>query len=339
MVCSSDSDLNPSPPHMSLILRHPLAFEGLRVFQLHGEQVFGFQAGKHATSHGGLKVPTQPPSIEQTESLIKIASVLMVSNSVNLKNALCKSKKPTMELQEDYRAARLFVTRDGNQVIGFYLSWNMSAIDSWLCCLLPKPFVWVDAHYGKPDPGSFHWVLLGPDQQKFFPLKRPTITGSDLNNVKGPRGKNYTFHSITVVPWGFILSSVYTNWDEAIMKALANQSVDPGSKLPVDSDDQVKIESDPIDDDTAPELPSKHTNTKGKGKASVATIEVIELSSGESNSGDSNIQILGTATTSTIPRLFDFSSSDFDNEKDDFFFTDLNTNAMTSSQSPLLILS
>lgn len=86
------------------------------------------------------------------------------------------------------------VSTDGENGLEFYASWSMVDIDLWLRRLLPKAFEWLDACRGVMD---FHWVLLNTDRLTHFILTRPTITGKELDEVKGTSRK-FTSYSIAI---------------------------------------------------------------------------------------------------------------------------------------------
>ena len=72
------------------------------------------------------------------------------------------------------------LTVDENQDLAFDRMWNASEIDHWMRQLFPQPFKWLDARWGKPDEGVFHWLLLQKDQRRLFVLDRPKMTGEVL---------------------------------------------------------------------------------------------------------------------------------------------------------------
>ena len=87
------------------------------------------------------------------------------------------------------------VGADGGNDLKFNIGWSMVNIDQWLRCLLPKPFEWLDACRGILD---IHWVLLNSDRQNHFVLTWPTITGRELDKVKGVAGRRFTSYSIAI---------------------------------------------------------------------------------------------------------------------------------------------
>ncbi|KAI9570857.1 hypothetical protein HD554DRAFT_2079525 [Boletus coccyginus] len=158
-------------------------------------------------------------------------------------------KVPRKSVLEEYRQHGLLVSDDGEQDIEFLISWSMNDIDSWLRCLLPKPFEWLDARLDKPAKGSFHWALLNSERQKYFVLTRPTITGKELDEVKGSAGRKFTAFSVVVAPRINIPQSVFTDWDRSISQALnGSPPVDEVSDM---SDAESEI-VDPFDLDNAP---------------------------------------------------------------------------------------
>ena len=58
-----------------------------------------------------------------------------------------------------------------------------------------KPFEWLDACCGALE---FHWVLLNSDCQNHFVLTWPTLTGKELDEVKGNPGHRFTSYSIAI---------------------------------------------------------------------------------------------------------------------------------------------
>lgn len=99
---------------------------------------------------------------------------------------------------EELRQHSLLVSEDGGRNLEFSVSWSINDIDLWLRRLLPKPFEWLDARLGKPTEGSFHWVLLNSERKKYFVLLRPTITGKELEEVKGSAGRKFSDCSIVI---------------------------------------------------------------------------------------------------------------------------------------------
>ncbi|KAG6374552.1 hypothetical protein JVT61DRAFT_3897 [Boletus reticuloceps] len=125
------------------------------------------------------------------EKQIKIGTLLMVPHGLNES----VSKKPTKSELESYRQVGLMVGADGEDDLEFNISWSMVDIDLWFWCLLPKPFEWLDACHSVLD---IHWVLLNSDRQMYFVLTQPTITGKELDQVRGTPGRKFTLHSIVI---------------------------------------------------------------------------------------------------------------------------------------------
>ena len=97
------------------------------------------------------------------------------------------------------------ISKDDGHVIEFNTSWTMADIDGWLHHLLPKPFAWLNAQCGKPTLGEYHWVLLNSQRFNYFVLTHPTITGEELDEVKGPSGHKYTDYSIVISESFFLM--------------------------------------------------------------------------------------------------------------------------------------
>ena len=95
------------------------------------------------------------------------------------------------------------VGADGENDLEFNIGWSMVDIDQWFRRLLPKPFKWLDACCGILD---IHWVLLNSDRQNHFVLTRPTITGRELDEVKGMAGRKFTSYSIAIGTCLFTIS-------------------------------------------------------------------------------------------------------------------------------------
>ena len=95
------------------------------------------------------------------------------------------------------------VGADGENDLEFNIGWSMVDIDQWFRRLLPKPFEWLDACRGILD---IHWVLLNSDRQNHFVLTRPTITGRELDEVKGMAGRKFTSYSIAIGTCLFTIS-------------------------------------------------------------------------------------------------------------------------------------
>ena len=111
---------------------------------------------------------------------------------------LTDCKKPGKAELEEFRQYGMLVSEDDKQPIEFLVSWTAEDIDSWMRCLLPKPFEWLDARFGKPDDGSFHWVLLSSERKRYFRLRRTMITGKELDEAKGCTGQKFTTFSVVV---------------------------------------------------------------------------------------------------------------------------------------------
>lgn len=80
----------------------------------------------------------------------------------------------------------------------FKLSWNQTQLDEWFRQLLPEAFTWLDAHYGRPASGKFHWVLLRKDHASLFVVHRATTTGVHVSAAKGSMGRKYTDYSVRI---------------------------------------------------------------------------------------------------------------------------------------------
>jgi len=85
---------------------------------------------------------------------------------------------------------------EGN--LEFKLSWNQTQLDEWFRQLLPEAFEWLDARYGRPAPGHFHWVLLRKDHASLFIVNRATITGIQVSAAKGSMGCKYTDYAVRI---------------------------------------------------------------------------------------------------------------------------------------------
>lgn len=134
-----------------------------------------------------------------TESVSVYILSLVLCQRIQTGNLQIKKKPEKSEL-ETYCWVGLMVAADGENNLKFNISWSMVDIDLWFRRLLPKLFEWLDACHGALE---FHWVLLNSDHQNHFVLTWPTITGKELDKVKGNPGRRFTSYSIAI--------SMYTN--------------------------------------------------------------------------------------------------------------------------------
>ena len=193
------------------------------------------------------------------------------------------------------------VDADGEKDLEFNTSWSVVDIDMWFWRLLPKAFKWLDARHG---PLDIHWVLLNSDRLNLFIVTQPTITGKELDEVKGSASRSIMSRSIAIgmcsssmptmtvsnitgpaaprIPISF---TVYSNWDSAI-----HRSSHP-SMLAHRMQDILTIsdsKSDDLDDchagGTADEIsdyssdivaPTRARKNKGKGKAVAVPINTL----------------------------------------------------------------
>ena len=92
----------------------------------------------------------------------------------------------------------LAVDRDGDNNLEFELGWDQTALDEWLRRLLPNPFEWLDARFGRPKAGKFHWVLLRKNRSSLFVVKREVTTGMQVSAVKGTTGHKFTNYCVRI---------------------------------------------------------------------------------------------------------------------------------------------
>jgi len=111
---------------------------------------------------------------------------------------LVQSKSPSMQQLEKYMQSSLAVDHDGDRELEFGLGWDQSAFDDWLRRLLPKPFEWLDMRFGRPESGTFHWVLLRKNRSRLFVVKRDVTTGVQVSAVKGTTGRKFTDYSVRI---------------------------------------------------------------------------------------------------------------------------------------------
>ncbi|KAF8546226.1 hypothetical protein OG21DRAFT_1491472 [Imleria badia] len=79
---------------------------------------------------------------------------------------------------------------------------------------------------------------------------QPTITGKELDEVKGTSGRKFTSFTIAITPRITIPHSVYTNWDTAIVKALSRTELTSDvMDIATTSDEEPEFKSD-IDNNT-----------------------------------------------------------------------------------------
>ncbi|KZT30303.1 hypothetical protein NEOLEDRAFT_324178 [Neolentinus lepideus HHB14362 ss-1] len=98
--------------------------------------------------------------------------------------------------------------------------WSSPAIDEWLRRLLPLPFNYLDARYGFPEEGQYHWRLLSRSRSIVDVVERPgDITGRDMFMVRGGPGKNHDDYVVHFCSAKRIPRSVYTDWLAAIARA------------------------------------------------------------------------------------------------------------------------
>ena len=226
---------------------------------------------------------------------------MMIPFGLNPTGSLRSKKKPGKSELETYRQYGLVVDADGEKDLEFNTSWSVVDIDMWFWRLLPKAFEWLDARRG---PLDIHWVLLNSDRLNLFILTQPTITGKELDEVKGLAGRSIMSHSIAIgmcsssmptmtvsnitgpaVPRIPISFTVYSNWDAAIRRS------SHASTLAHRTQDILMIsdsESDDLDDchagGTADEIsdyssdiaaPTRARKNKGKGKAIAVPINTL----------------------------------------------------------------
>jgi hypothetical protein len=170
-----------------------------------------------------IKKNAQKKNIRNSENdakAMRVGQVLMVPDGVNVrslvsvwmgfmfnssflqsKGELKHSTTPRPKEIEDYLRCGL-AADEGDTTLEFQESWSQEAVDNWLWIILPKPFKWLDARYGRPDTenGDVHWVLLGRDRKTLFVVARKTTTGAELSKMKGIAGRNPSQWSIRIGP-------------------------------------------------------------------------------------------------------------------------------------------
>ncbi|KAG9309790.1 hypothetical protein JVU11DRAFT_10166 [Chiua virens] len=137
-------------------------------------------------------------SSSRIERAVKIGILFMTPYGLGADGELTDSRKLGKAELEELRDYGMLVSEHDEQPIEFRISWTTTDIDLWLRRLLPKPFQWLDAHLGRPDEGSFHWVLLSSERKRYFRLRRTTITGKELDEVKGTTGRKFTSFSVII---------------------------------------------------------------------------------------------------------------------------------------------
>ncbi|KIJ06897.1 hypothetical protein PAXINDRAFT_19901 [Paxillus involutus ATCC 200175] len=207
-----------------------------------------FGTSKSAKTTNSVAGPSLSQAIRPAaqEKSVKIGSLLMIPDGFDEDGTLVGERRPSKSALENFVGYGLLVREDEGKDLEFLVSWSMDAIDIWLRRLLQKPFQWLDACCGLPAAGEYHWVLLGFDRQKYFVITRATTTGKDLDQAKGTTGRKYTTHSIVIgkeaagfglgyaelnqivfaAPRCLIPRSAYTDWDNAITKAMAGELED-----------------------------------------------------------------------------------------------------------------
>ncbi|KAG9310191.1 hypothetical protein JVU11DRAFT_9822 [Chiua virens] len=171
-------------------------------------------------------------------------------------------------------------------------------IDLWLRHLLPKPFQWLDAHLGRPDEDSFHWVLLSSERKRYFHLRHTTITGKELDEVKGTTGRKFTSFSMIIAPHIVIPKHIYSNWDRAVARALSS-SADHDAV----SEDEADIDLNEADVSSKATHPAR---PPGNSESDESDIQVIETTSPQAFgvlAGATNNEVAPSQSTkSTVPR-------------------------------------
>ncbi|KAG6376025.1 hypothetical protein JVT61DRAFT_1989 [Boletus reticuloceps] len=206
-------------------------------------------------------------------------------------------KKPSKQDREDYRKWELLVSKDGGRVIEFNTSWTMSDVDDWLRRLLPMPFAWLDARRGKPTLGEYHWVLLNSQRLNYFVFICPTITGEELDEVKGPSGRKYTDYSIVITPRQLIPASAYPNLVIATENILSGGTVGSDVETIKESESEVEEIHRFSDDESDLDQPISYLllpaaaitvlmQNKGKGRQALSPT-IVDLSM-DSNSDPEN---------------------------------------------------
>ncbi|TFK53217.1 hypothetical protein OE88DRAFT_1643873 [Heliocybe sulcata] len=105
-------------------------------------------------------------------------------------------------------------------LLPYGIKWSSKAIDNWLCNLLPNPFEYLDAHYGIPEEGVYHWKLCIKSRKKLAVVERTgKYTGQDMFVVRGGPGKNSDNYAVYFTTVNHIPKLVYTNWAIALSQA------------------------------------------------------------------------------------------------------------------------
>lgn len=97
---------------------------------------------------------------------------------------------PGPKIVQQYLQDGLAVDEHNGQPLEFRESWSQAAVDQWFRRILPKPFEWLDARFGIPEDGEFHWVLLRRDQRALFVVRHKASTGVELSKAKGTAARN-----------------------------------------------------------------------------------------------------------------------------------------------------
>ena len=79
---------------------------------------------------------------------------------------------PTALETEMWKQRGPVVEKECGRDIQFSPDWDARDIDRWRHGLFPKVFQWLDAYFGSPTKGSFHWVLLQKEWRKLIVLER-----------------------------------------------------------------------------------------------------------------------------------------------------------------------
>jgi hypothetical protein len=104
---------------------------------------------------------------------------------------LKEPKAPKAIAEQALKKANLAVFADKSTVLQFSETWSMAAIDEWLRDQFVNMFIWLDARYGRPERGKYHWALLGKEYSQLYVVDCVgDITGADLASVKGTAGRS-----------------------------------------------------------------------------------------------------------------------------------------------------
>ncbi|EPQ57573.1 hypothetical protein GLOTRDRAFT_137872 [Gloeophyllum trabeum ATCC 11539] len=230
---------------------------------------------------------------------VTVGGVVMVPYGLKSNGKLKRDRTPTpndieggKHGEKGYRESRLFT----EGVFQFYKEWSMQAIDNWLHDLFPEVFAYMDARYGSPEEGCYHWALLTRNRQRLIAVCKSEVTGTDLHKVRGvgrsPEDMKLYFTTKKPLP-----KQVYENWELATEQARQGHTepMSPTEDLgdPTTDEELLGVSDDGQTglDPTPPPRPQPRPAYKGKsrvisGRGGKLSVLTPSEPSGSSDEGD-----------------------------------------------------